>query len=65
MREEPFPCAPGLEVVGVVVGARVTGVWPGAHVMTMLQRFGGIAGAAAAHAQLEAGVLTGRALLCG
>ena len=46
MREDPFPYTPGLEVVGVVddVGARVTGVWPGAHVITMMQHLGGIWG---------------------
>ena len=46
VRSEPFPYTPGLEVVGVVddVGARVTGVWPGAHVITMMQRLGGIWG---------------------
>ena len=46
VREKPFPYTPGLEVVGVVddVGARVTGVWPGAHVITMMQRLGGVWG---------------------
>lgn len=46
VREDPFPYTPGLEVVGVVdsVGDRVTGVWPGAHVITMMQRLGGIWG---------------------
>lgn len=46
VRDDPFPYTPGLEVVGVVddVGARVTGVWPGAHVITMMQRLGGIWG---------------------
>ena len=45
-RPDPFPYTPGLEVVGVVddVGERVTGVWPGAHVITMMQRLGGIWG---------------------
>ena len=44
--DDPFPHTPGVEVVGVVddVGARVTGVWPGAHVITMMQRLGGIWG---------------------
>jgi NADPH2:quinone reductase len=46
VRENPFPYTPGIEVVGVVdsVGDRVTGVWPGAHVMTMMQHLGGIWG---------------------
>lgn len=46
VRSEPFPYTPGLEVVGVVddVGDRVTGVWPGAHVITMMQHLGGIWG---------------------
>ena len=46
VRDDPFPYTPGLEVVGVVddVGARVTGVWPGAHVITMMQHLGGIWG---------------------
>jgi NADPH:quinone reductase len=44
--QDPFPYTPGLEVVGVVdeVGSRVTGVWPGAHVITMMQHLGGIWG---------------------
>ncbi|MEA2143160.1 MAG: NADPH:quinone reductase [Solirubrobacteraceae bacterium] len=46
VRADPFPYTPGLEVVGVVdsVGARVTGIWPGAHAITMMQRLGGIWG---------------------
>lgn len=46
VRDNPFPYTPGLEVVGVVdsVGSRVTGVWPGAPVITMMQRLGGIWG---------------------
>ena len=46
VRDDPLPYTPGLEVVGVVddVGERVTGVWPGAHVITMMQRLGGIWG---------------------
>ena len=46
VRDDPFPYTPGMEVVGVVddVGARVTGVWPGAHVITMMQHLGGIWG---------------------
>ena len=46
VRDDPFPYTPGLEVVGVVdsVGDRVTGVWPGAHVITMMQHLGGIWG---------------------
>ena len=46
LRDDPFPYTPGLEVVGVVddVGERVTGVWPGAHVITMMQHLGGIWG---------------------
>ena len=46
VRDDPFPYTPGLEVVGVVddVGERVTGVWPGAHVITMMQHLGGIWG---------------------
>lgn len=46
VRPDPFPYTPGLEVVGVVddVGERVTGVWPGAHVITMMQHLGGIWG---------------------
>jgi NADPH2:quinone reductase len=46
VRSDPFPYTPGLEVVGVVdaVGDRVTGIWPGAHVITMMQHLGGIWG---------------------
>jgi NADPH2:quinone reductase len=46
VRADPFPYTPGLEVVGVVdaVGAGVTGVAPGAPVITMMQRLGGIWG---------------------
>ncbi len=46
VRGDPFPYTPGLEVVGVVdgVGDRVTGIWPGAQVITMMQRLGGIWG---------------------
>jgi NADPH2:quinone reductase len=46
MREDPFPYTPGLEVVGVVVeaGADVAGPAPGDHVITMMQRLGGIWG---------------------
>ena len=46
VRGDPFPYTPGLEVVGVVdgVGDRVTGIWPGALVITMMQRLGGIWG---------------------
>jgi len=46
VRDDPFPYTPGVEVVGVVdsVGSRVTGVWPGASVITMMQRLGGIWG---------------------
>lgn len=42
----PFPYTPGLEVVGVVdsVGDGVTGVRPGAPVITMMQHLGGIWG---------------------
>jgi NADPH2:quinone reductase len=45
-RDDPFPYTPGLEVVGVVdaVGAEVRGLAPGAHVITMMQRLGGIWG---------------------
>ena len=45
-RDDPFPYTPGLEVVGVVdaVGADVRGLAPGAHVITMMQRLGGIWG---------------------
>jgi NADPH2:quinone reductase len=46
VRDDPFPYTPGVEVVGVVddVGARVTGIWPGAPVITMMQHLGGIWG---------------------
>lgn len=42
----PFPYTPGLEVVGVVdaIGRAVTTVSPGDHVITMMQRLGGIHG---------------------
>ena len=43
---DPFPYTPGLEVVGEVeeVGASVSDVAPGARVITMMQRLGGIWG---------------------
>jgi NADPH:quinone reductase len=45
-RDDPFPYTPGLEVVGVVdaVGAGVSGVTPGQHLVTMMQHLGGIWG---------------------
>lgn len=44
--DDPFPYTPGLEAVGVVdsVGAGVEGLAPGARVITMMQRLGGIWG---------------------
>lgn len=43
---DPFPYTPGLEVVGVVdaAGSDVRGIAPGDHVITMMQRLGGIWG---------------------
>jgi NADPH2:quinone reductase len=43
---EPFPCIPGLEAVGQITecGAGVHGIKVGDHVITMMQKLGGIHG---------------------
>jgi len=46
MRDDPFPCTPGLEVAGEIesIGADVCGVTIGDQAITMMQHLGGIWG---------------------